>query len=70
MERPNIILDSHPKDFLAEAHLAFINSDSDAIKGIKNTRPHSGGNGETFVYMMVNHRNQGESPSIKVYECI
>ncbi len=28
-----------------EAHLAFINSDSDAIKGIKNTHPRSGGNG-------------------------
>jgi hypothetical protein len=27
-----------------EAHLAFINSDSDAIKGIKNTCPRSGGN--------------------------
>jgi hypothetical protein len=53
-----------------EAHLAFINSNSDAIKGIKNTRPRSGGNGETFVSMMVNHRNQGKSLSIKVYECI
>ncbi len=53
-----------------EAHLVFINSDSDAIKGIKNTHPHSEGNGETFVSMMVNHRNQGKSPSIKVYECI
>ncbi len=30
----------------------------------------AGGNGETFVSMTVNHRNQGESPSIKVYECI
>ncbi len=55
---------------ISEAHLAFINSDSDAIEGIKKTRPCSGGNGETFVSMMVNHRNQGESPSIKVYECI
>ncbi len=53
-----------------EAHLAYINLDSDAIKGIKNTCPCSGGNGETFVSMMVNHRNQGESPSTKVYECI
>jgi hypothetical protein len=53
-----------------EAHLAFINSDTDAIKGIKNTCPCSKGNGETFVSMTVNHRNQGESPSIKVYECI
>jgi hypothetical protein len=53
-----------------EAHLVFINSDSDAIKGIKNTRPRSRGNGETFMSMTVNHRNQGESPSIKVYECI
>jgi hypothetical protein len=53
-----------------EDHLAFINSDLDAIKGIKNTRPRSGGNGETFVSMTVNHRNQGKSPSIKVYECI
>ncbi len=53
-----------------EAHLAFINSDSDAIKGIKNTCPHSRGNGETFVSMMVNHRNQGKSPSITMYECI
>ena len=51
-----------------EAHLAFINSNLDAIKGIKNTRPCSGGNGETFVSMTVNHRNQGRSPSIKVYE--
>jgi hypothetical protein len=50
--------------------LAFINSDLDAIKGIKNTRPCSGGNGETFVSMMVNHRNQGKSPRIQVYECI
>ncbi len=53
-----------------EAHLAFISSDLDAIKGIKNTRPCSRGNRETFVSMMVNHRNQGKSPSIKVYECI
>jgi hypothetical protein len=53
-----------------EAHLAFINSNLDAIKGIKNTRPHSGGNGETFVSMTVNHRNQDKSPSIKVYECM
>jgi hypothetical protein len=53
-----------------EAHLAFINSDLDAIKGIKNTRPCSGGNGETFVSMTVNHRNQGKSLSIKVYKCI
>ncbi len=53
-----------------EAHLAFINSDLDAIKGIKNTHPRSRGNGETFVSMMVNCRNQGESPRIKVYECI
>jgi hypothetical protein len=48
----------------------FINSDSDAIKGIKNTCPRSRGNGETFVSMTVNHRNQGKSLSIKVYECI
>jgi hypothetical protein len=53
-----------------EAHLVFINSNLDAIKGIKNTHPHSRGNEETFVSMMVNHRNQGKSPSIKVYECI
>jgi hypothetical protein len=53
-----------------EAHLAYINSNLDAIKGIKNTRPHSGGNGETFASMTVNHRNQGESPSTKVYACI
>ncbi len=53
-----------------EAHLAFINSNLDAIKGIKNTCPRSKGNGETFVSMTVKHRNQGKSPSIKVYECI
>ncbi len=53
-----------------EAHLEYINSNSDAIKGIKNTHPCSGGNGGIFVSMMVNHRNQGESPSTKVYECI
>jgi hypothetical protein len=53
-----------------KAHLAFINSNLDAIKGIKNTRPCSKGNGETFVSMTVNHRKQGKSPSIKVYECI
>ncbi len=53
-----------------ETHLGFINSNSDAIRGIKNTCPRSGGNGETFVSMMVNHWNQGKSPSIKVYECI
>jgi hypothetical protein len=53
-----------------EAHMAYINSDLDAIKGIKNTCPCSCGNGETFVSMTVNHRNQGESPSTKVYECI
>ncbi len=53
-----------------EAHLAFINSDSDAIKGIKNTHPPSKRNGETFVSMTANHRNQGKSLSIKVYECI
>jgi hypothetical protein len=53
-----------------EAHLEYIISNSDAIKGIKNTRLRSGGNGETFVPMMVNHKNQGESPSTKVYECI
>ena len=29
-----------------EAHLAFINSNLDAIKGIKNTHPRSGGNGK------------------------
>ncbi len=52
------------------AHLAYINLDSDAIKGIMNTHPHSWDNGETFVSMTVNHRNQGESPSTKVYECI
>ncbi len=53
-----------------EAHLEYINSNWDTIKGIKNTRPRSGGNGETFVSMMVNHRNQGKSPSTKVYGCI
>ncbi len=53
-----------------EAHLTFINSNSDVIKGIKNTYPRSGGNEETFVSMTVNHRDQGKSPSIKVYECI
>ncbi len=53
-----------------EAHLAFINSDSNAIKGIKNTCPRSGGNGETFMSMTENHRNQGKSLSIKVNECI
>ncbi len=53
-----------------EAYLVYINSNLDAIKGNKNTRPCSGGNGETFVSTMVNHRNQGDSPSIKVYECI
>jgi hypothetical protein len=53
-----------------EAHLVFINSDLDAIKAIKNTCPCSRGNGETLVSMTVNHRNQGKSPSIKVYECI
>ncbi len=31
-----------------EAHLGCINLDSDAIKGIRNTRPRSRGNGETF----------------------
>jgi hypothetical protein len=36
---------------------------------IKNTFPCSGGNGETFVSMTMNHRSQGESPSIKVFEC-
>jgi hypothetical protein len=30
----------------------------------------SGGIGETSLSMMVDHRNQGKSPSIKVYECI
>jgi hypothetical protein len=35
-----------------EAHLAYINSNSDAIKGIKNTRQCSGGNRETFVSMV------------------
>ncbi len=53
-----------------EAHLAYINSNSDVIKRIKNTHPRKGGNGETFVSMMVNHRNQGESPITKVYEYI
>ncbi len=53
-----------------EANLALINSNSDAIKGIKNTRPCSGGNGVTFVSMTVNHRNHGKSPRIKVCECI
>jgi hypothetical protein len=53
-----------------ETHLAYINYNLDAIKGIKNTHPRSGGNEETFVSMMVNHRNQGKSPSIKVYKCI
>jgi hypothetical protein len=53
-----------------EAHLVYINSDSDAIKGIKNTHSCSGGNGEKIVSMMVDHRHQGESPSTKVYEFI
>ncbi len=53
-----------------ESHLAFINSSLDAIKGIKKTCPRRGGNGETFMSMMVNSRNQGQSPSIKVYKCI
>jgi hypothetical protein len=53
-----------------ETHLAYINLDLYTIKGIKNSRPRSGGNGETFGSMAVNHRNQGESPSTKVYECI
>jgi hypothetical protein len=56
--------------FINETHLAFINSNSDAIKGIKNTHPRSRVNGETSVSMTVNQRNQGKSPSIKVYECI
>ncbi len=47
-----------------DAHLALINSNWDAFKGIKNTRPHSGGNEETFLSMMVNHRNQGKYLSI------
>jgi hypothetical protein len=46
-----------------KAHLAFTNSDSDAIKGIKNTHPRSRVNEQTFISMMVNHRNQGKSPS-------
>ncbi len=53
-----------------ETHLEYINSNLNAIKGIKNTCSSSGGNGETRVSMMVNHRNQGESPSTKVYEWI
>jgi hypothetical protein len=53
-----------------KAHLEYMNSTPDAIKGIKNTCPRSGGNEETFVSMTVNHRNQGESPSTKVYEGI
>jgi hypothetical protein len=53
-----------------EAHLAYINSNTDATKGIKNTHPGSGDYGETFVSMTVNHRNKGESPRTKVYECI
>ncbi len=48
----------------------FIHSNLDAIKGIKNTCPCSGENGETFVSMAVTHKNHGKSPSIKVYECI
>ncbi len=53
-----------------KAHLEYINSVPEAIKGIKNTCPCSGGNGEICVSMMVNHRNQGEPPSIKVYQDI
>ncbi len=53
-----------------KAHLEYINSNLDVINGIKITHPLSGGNGETFVSMMVNNRNQGESPYPKVYECI
>ncbi len=53
-----------------EAHLALINSNLDAIKGIKNTCPCSGGDGETFMSMTMKHKNQGKSQSIKVYECI
>ncbi len=54
-----------------EAHLTYSNLNLDAmIKGIKNARPRSGGNGETFVSVRVIHRNQGEFPSTKVYECI
>ncbi len=40
-----------------EAHLVFINSNLDAIKSTKNTHPCSKGNDETFLSMMVNHRN-------------
>ncbi len=48
-----------------KAHLAFINSNSDAIKGIKNTCPCSRGNGETFMSMTVNYRNQGNLRALK-----
>jgi hypothetical protein len=55
-----------------KAHLDYINSNPEAIEGIKNNWPCSGGDGEIFVSMMVNHRNQGqgEFPSTKMYECI
>ncbi len=53
-----------------EAHLVHINSNLDAIKAIKITYPCIGDNRETFACMVVNHRNQGEYPSNKVYECV
>jgi hypothetical protein len=53
-----------------KAHLAFINSNLEAVKAIKNTRPHSRGYGETFASMTVNHSSQGKSQSIRVYEGI
>ncbi len=53
-----------------EAQLAYINLNLDAIKGIKKICPGSGGNGETFVSMTMNHRNQDDSICTKVYECI
>jgi hypothetical protein len=53
-----------------ETHLEYINSNPEASRGITNSCSYSGGNGETFVSMTVNHRNQGEPSSTKVYECI
>jgi hypothetical protein len=45
-----------------KAHLEYINSDPEAIRGIENTHP--------YVSMTVNHRKQEEPPSTEVYECI
>ncbi len=53
-----------------EAYLQYINTDPDAVQGIRNIQSRSKGSGETFVSMTVLHKKHGVASSAKVYKCI